>query len=177
MVTVSEAEKQLAAARAEAARQQRKDAQRKLQELRREGAELLAELEPLAAQIRSAQNERLRLNGQLVKARNQINAYSQPLDVSNFPSDADIRAHAAQLRQWQGRQKELLALHRAAVERESVRPRAVALEKRLEQLRFEVQNWTVIAEGGTFGEVEGGVYQNVGDFIGSGSQVGPPKHL
>lgn len=107
---VTQLELQLAGALATEARQKCEDAKAEVQRLRCEGAELLAEFRPLAVQVRDAQNERLKLHGLLVQARNQIATYSSPLNPLTFPSDDEIRAHAEQLETWKQRQKELVEI-------------------------------------------------------------------
>ena len=166
-VTVIEAENVLAKAKAAAQKQRCEDAKQRIQELRREGAELRKQYKPLAQQVLQAQQDRLRLHAELVRARNQIVFYSTLLDPLDFPSDKQIAEHAAQLETWRKRQQELLALSKNASERESIRPQAVALAKRMDQIRFEIANWSVVVEGRKPGEAAGGVYQNVEDFIGS----------
>jgi chromosome segregation ATPase len=154
---VQEAEAVLAAATRQAAQERRQNAKQKIQELRREGAKLRAEFEPLAAQIREAQNTRLRIHGELVRARNQIAFYSTPLDPLDFPSDKEIAEHARQLEAWRARQAELLVQSADARDREGVRPQAVALAKRMDQIRFEIANWTAVASGIKPGQVEGSI--------------------
>jgi hypothetical protein len=111
----------------------------------------------LAAQVKQAQADRLRLHGELVRARNQIAAYATPLDPLDFPSDADIQEHSEQLRLWQQKQAELLDQHREVVEREAARIPAIALARRMENVRLEIQNWTAVAEGRRPGQVEGSI--------------------
>jgi hypothetical protein len=147
------AEQQLAAAKAEAARKTREYAKHKIEDLRREGASLRKRLEPMALQIKNAQNDRLRLNTALLHAREQIDAYSEPLDPLTLPTDEEIAEHDNQLELWKREQKKLLAQNAAAVERESIRPQAVTMQKRLETIRFEIQNLTAIAEGRTPGQM------------------------
>jgi chromosome segregation ATPase len=176
MTPVAELRQQLKAAEAEEQRHKATQAKEKIKSLTGEGASLMAQLEPLVKQINEAQKERLALNGHLINARNQIRAYEAPLDALTFPSEKDEHNRVEQLDLWKQRQRELLAKHEDCVRRESVRPQAVALQKRLEHIQFEVQNWTAVAEGRKIGEVEGGVYQGVEDFL-DGSQVGPPRNL
>jgi hypothetical protein len=166
-LTVAEAETTLAAARADAAKLEREQALAKIQELRRVGAELMQQLRPMVAQINQAQADRLRLHGELMNARNQIAIYSQPLDPLTFPTDADIAAHAEQLRLWRKHQKELLAQSEDACLRESIRLRAVALQTELNHLQQMIRNLIPIAEGRRVGDMEGGLYQGVEDFIGN----------
>jgi chromosome segregation ATPase len=166
-LSVAQAETQLAAAQAENAKQKRENAKREIQRLRAEGATLTKELRPLAAQVREAQAERLKLHGLLLQARNQINFYAAPLDPLTFPSDEDIAEHGKQLTLWRNRQKELLAAHEDCVRREGVRAEAVTLQKRLEHLQYSINNLSAVAEGRRPGQLEGGgVFQNVEDFIG-----------
>jgi hypothetical protein len=146
-----------ASARREAAKQQ-------IKELRREGAALLRQYRPLAAQIKTAQQQRLKLHGALVQARDQIAIYSVPLDPETFPSDADLAAHAEQLDLWKGRQKELLAQVEDARNREAARPQAMAIQNRLRHMQFEIRNLTSIAEGRRPGEIEGGLF-SVENFL------------
>jgi DNA-directed RNA polymerase len=164
---VTIAEQQLASARAEAERQTREDAKRKIEVLRREGASLRKQLEPMSKQIKDAQNARLWLNRALLHAREQIDAYSEPLDPLTLPTDEEIAEHNNQLDLWKREQKKLLAQHAAAVERESIRPQAIAMQKRLETLQLEIQNWMAVAEGRTPGQLpEGGVFRVGEDFLG-----------
>lgn len=166
-IGVIEAERQLAAARAEEAKQKREQAREEIKRLAAEGAKLKAELEPLVAQIKSAQAERLRLHGELVRARDAILRYSVPLDPLTFPSAADERERLRQLAAWKARQKELLALHEDAVRRESVRMHAIRLLNTLRQIQYQLENQASLAEGRRPGQVSGGVYIGVEDFIGS----------
>jgi len=163
---VAQAETALAAARAEAEKQKRDDAKREILSLSAEGAALKAELEPLAAQVTTAQNDRLRITGQLAQARNQINTYAAPLDPLTFPSEQDERERRRKLAAWQAKQRELLAQLEDARLRESVRPQAVALQRRLETLRFAIQNQSAIAEGRRPGQIEGGITTVGEDFLG-----------
>jgi hypothetical protein len=174
MTTATELRQQLARAVDEEARQKRAEAAKRIEALSAEGAALTAELEPLAAQINAAQNERLRLHGELLQARNQVNIYSAPLDPLTFPSEKDEHDRLEQLAAWKKRQQELLELHSDCVRKESVRPSAVALQRRLSQLTFEIQNLSAVAEGRRPGQIEGSVSMGVEDFLGS-SQVGPPR--
>jgi DNA-directed RNA polymerase len=161
------AEQQLAAAKADAAKETREDAKRKIEELRREGATLRKQLEPMALQIKDAQNARLRLHRALLHAREQIDLYAQPLDPLTLPTDEEMAEHDRQLGLWKLEQEALLAKHRAAVERESIRPQAVAMQKRLETLQLEIQNWAAVAGGRTPGQPpEGGVFRAGQDFLG-----------
>src|ERR1700686_4984953 len=175
MTPVAELRQQLKEAEVEEARHKATQAKEQIARLGAEGAKLQTELLALASQINAAQKERLALNGHLINARNQIRAYETPLDPLTFPSDADEHNRVEQLALWKQRQRELLAKHEDCVRRESVRPQAVALQKRLEQLQFEIQNLTTIAEGRKPGQIEGGVYQGMEDFLGA-SQVGPPRN-
>jgi chromosome segregation ATPase len=166
-VTVIEAEAVLAKATRQAAQERRENAKQKIQELRREGAEVRKQFRPLAAQVKQAQADRLRLHALLVQAREQIAVYARPLDPLDFPSDVDIQEHARQLEAWRARQAELLVQSADARDRESLRPHTVALAKRMDQIRFEISNWSAVASGLRPGEAVGGVYQGVEDFIGS----------
>jgi len=156
-VTVIEAENVLAKAKAAAQKQRCEDAKQRIQELRREGAELRKQYKPLAQQVLQAQQDRLRLHAELVRARNQIAVYSVPLDPLDFPSDADVAEHAQQLVLWQKKQAELLDKHRDAVEREAARIPAIALAQRMENVRLEIQNWSTVAEGIRPGQVKGSI--------------------
>lgn len=178
MTLITELQRQLKAAEAGDAKQKRENAAREIQRLTGEGAKLRIELEPLAKQIKTAQNKRLRFNGELVHAREQIAAYSTPLDLSDFPSDAEIRAHAEQLRLWQERQQELLAASKANEESIGfpVMRHAIGLQKRLNEIKFEIENLTAVAEGRRPGQIEGGINCVTEDFLGA-SQCGPPRHL
>ena len=167
MSAVAQAEQQLAAARAEEAKRKREDAKQQIKRLTAEGANLKAELKALAAQINSAQADRLRLHGQLVQARNQINIYAAALDPLTFPTEKDERERLQQLAARQARQKELLAQHEDAVRRESVRMHAIQVQNELRRIQYELENQTAIAEGRKPGEVSGGAYMGVEDFIGS----------
>ena len=176
-VSVTQAEAQLKVALASEAKQKRENAKAEIQRLSAEGATLQAELFALAAQIKQAQADRLQLHGALVNARTQLIAYSQPLDPLTFPSAKDERERVRQLAAWQQRQRELLAQHTAACERESVRGHAVQLKRKLEHLQYEIQNQTALAEGRKPGQLaEGGVFTGVEDFL-SGSQYGPPRRM
>jgi hypothetical protein len=174
----------LAVAVKQAEQARRDGATRKIEELRREGAELTASLKPMKAQVKEAQNERLKLSRQLAVARDQIEAYSTPLDpmtfpnVPNvgvtFPSDDEIAERAAQLELWRKEQKRLLAAHKAACERENLRHKAVVLQNRLDHITFELSNQLAIAEGRFPGQVaEGGVFRVGEDLIGTGPFVRP----
>jgi hypothetical protein len=174
MTAATELRRQLATAEADEARQKRAAAVERVKALAAEGAQLRAELEPLAEQIRTAQNARLRCHGELVRAREQISALSAPLDPLMFPSALDEHNRVEQLAAWRARQQELLTLHADCVRREGVRPQAVQLQRRLETLTFQIQNLSAVAEGRKIGEVEGGVSQGVEDFLGA-SQFGPPR--
>jgi hypothetical protein len=145
-IAVIEAERNLNAARAAAGTQRREDAKQNILRLRHEGAALLKRFRPLAAQVKQAQANRLRLHYELLRAKNNIATYSTPLDPLTFPSDENIAAHAAQLVAWQATQKELLAQHEDACRRESVRAHAVTIQDRLVHIQFEIQNLTAIAK-------------------------------
>ena len=166
-LSVIEAEAALTAARAAEAKQKRARAIQEIKRLTAEGVKLKAEVELLAAQIKGAQADRLRLHPELMQARNQIATYSAPLDPLTFPSAADERERLRQLSSWKARQKELLAQHEDAVLRESVRMQAIQLLNTLRRIQYEIQNQTAIAEGRKPGQVSGGVYMGVEDFIGS----------
>jgi len=90
-LAVAEAERALATARAEAQRQERLDARDRVIELAAEGARLTTELEPFRLQIKTALAERLRLHGELVRARNMIGLYGAELDPLSFPTENDER--------------------------------------------------------------------------------------
>jgi phage host-nuclease inhibitor protein Gam len=161
------AEQQLAAAKAAAAKETREDAKRKIEVLRREGASLRKQLEPMSKQIKDAQNARLRLHRALLHAREQIDMYGQPLDPLTLPTDEEIAEHDNQLGLWKREQKKLLAQHADVVERESIRPQAIAMQKRLQTLQLEIQNWIAVAEGRKPGQLpEGGVFRVGEDFLG-----------
>lgn len=163
---VTQLEQQLEAARKVEAEQRCENAKHEVQRLRHEGAALLAELRPLAAQVHEAQNERLKLHGLLVQARNQIAAYSTPLSPLEFPSDEAITAHAAQLEAWKQKQKELLAKHGKIRECEwSARIRGMPLQSQINRLEFMIKNLTAIAEGRRPGETTGGLFTTE-DFLG-----------
>ena len=168
MPTVKQAEQDLATARADEQKQKRDDATRELKRLTAEGAKLQTELQGLAAQINEAQHTRLRLHGLLVQARQQIEAYSEPLDPLTFPTDADEAYRIEQLGLWREKQRDLLSKHRAAVERESVRPYAISVKNRLERIQYEIVNLTTVARGGRPGDlVEKGINYVREDFIGN----------
>ncbi len=165
---VTEAQRQLDAAVAVEGMRRRETAKQEIKRLRHEGAALLKRFRPLAAQVKQAQADRLRLHYELVKARNNIAAYRTPLDPSTFPSDEDVAKQARALVGWQAQQQELLAQHEDACRRESVRVHAVAIQDRLLHMQFEIQNLTAIAEGRRPGEMpQGGLSMGVEDFIGN----------
>ena len=165
MTATTELRQQLQVAEADEALQKREAAVEQVKRLAAEGRALRAELEPLAETIRTAQNARLRCHGELARARDQINALSQPLDPLGFPSALDEHNRVEALAAWKDRQKELLEVHADCVRRETVRPRAVQLQRRLEKITFEIQNQTALAEGRKIGEVEGGISQGVENFL------------
>jgi chromosome segregation ATPase len=165
MTATTELRQQLQAAEAAEVRARAEQAKEQVRRLAAEGAALRAELEPLAAQIREAQNARLRCHGELARAREQIAALSQPLDPLGFPSEADEHQRQEALTAWRQRQQELLATHEDCIRRETVRPRAVQLQRRLETITFEIQNQTALAEGRKIGEVTGSVSQGVENFL------------
>jgi hypothetical protein len=166
-LSVPEAEQQLAAAQAVAAKERRENATREIQRLRREGVPMLKRLRALAAVIHEAQNTRLKLNGLLLQARAQIASFSIPLDPMEFPSDADIAEHARQLTLWQARQKELLAQSEECLRRESWRMEAIGLQDRVNRMYQEMKNLTAVAAGRLPGQLEsGGLAQGLEDFIG-----------
>lgn len=173
MTTVVQAEQQLAAARAAEAIQKRENAKQQIERLSAEGAALIKQLRPMAQQVREAQNERLKLHGLLVQAREQIEIYNTPLDPLTFPSAQDERERVRQLAAWRERQRELLAQHAAASEREAIRAQAVQIQRRLENITFEMNTLAVIAEGLKPGEFEGGLFRVGEDFIGHGPFVRP----
>jgi chromosome segregation ATPase len=176
MSAIAQAEQQLRAAHAEEAQRRRDGAKQEIVKSRQEGATLLRQLRPMARQIQEAQNERLRLGALLTHARDQIAAYSQPLDPLDFPTDEQIAEHAQQLEAWRSEQQQLLARHAAAKGRESIRPAAVALQSRLENLRFRIQNLSSIAEGRAPGQMpDGGLFRVGENFLGSGPFVRPPR--
>ena len=98
---VTEAQRQLDAAVAVEGMRRRETAKQEIKRLRHEGAALLKRFRPLAAQVKQAQADRLRLHYELVKARNNIAAYRTPLDPSTFPSDEDVAKQARALVGWQ----------------------------------------------------------------------------
>jgi chromosome segregation ATPase len=166
-VTVADARAQLTRAEALETKEKRENAKREIERLRRDGAALLKQLRPLAAQVTEAQRNRLRLHGELNNARQQIDFYSTPLDPLTFPSDEDIAAHAQQLTLWKQRQRELLKQAESVRQREAMRPQAVALQDRINRMQFEISNLTAISEGRRPGDVAGGgISQGVEDFIG-----------
>jgi hypothetical protein len=172
--TVEQARIALAAAVKQAEQARREDAKRYIEVLRREGAEITALLDPMKAQVKEAQNERLKLSRQLAVARDNVEAYSTPLDPMTFPSDAAIAEHVRQLDLWRQEQKQLLARHQAASERENVRHNAVKLQNRLTHITIEMNNQTAIAEGRFPGQVaEGGLFRVGEDLIGTGPFVRP----
>jgi chromosome segregation ATPase len=160
------AEQQLNAVRAVAETQRREGAKQEIRRLRHEGAALIRQFRPLAAQVKQAQADRLRLHYELLRAKNHIAAYRVPLDPLTFPSDENIAAHAAQLVAWQAEQKKLLAQYEDAVRRESARVHAVTIQDRLVHMQFEIQNLTAIAEGRRPGEMAKGGLSTCEDFIG-----------
>lgn len=155
---------QLATARAAESSAKCEAAKQRIKELRREGAALLMQYRPLAAQVKTAQQQRLKLNGELVQARDQIAIYSVPLDPETFPSDEDIAAHAEQLALWKARQRELLARNEDTRSREAVRPQAMAIQNRLQQMQYAIANLTAVAEGRRPGEIKGGLF-SVENFL------------
>jgi chromosome segregation ATPase len=166
MTTVVLAEQQLNAARVAEASAKREAAQREIKRLRSEGAALLKQFRPMVRQIRAAEQERLKLHGQLVNARAKIAFYSLPLDPATLLSDEEIAEHAAQLTAWKVKQQELLAQHADAVKRESIRAAAVAIKSRLEYLQYSLRNLSAVAEGRLPGELEeGGIFEGVEDFV------------
>jgi hypothetical protein len=165
MTAVSELKQKLEAAVAEEARQKRAYAARKVEALSAEGERLTAQLEPMAVNLNNDQNLQLRLHAELVQARDQINAHSAPLDPLSFPSRTAERNRLRNLAEWKERQRGLLLKHHDCVRRQSIRPQAMALQRRLEQLKYEIQNWSTIAEGGKIGEVTGGAFANVENFL------------
>lgn len=173
-MTTTELRQQLAIAEAADAAQKRAAAAAQVKQLTAEGARVTAELEPLIEQIRAAQNDRLRINGLLLQARNQISAFAAPLDPLTFPSENQEKERLRQLAAWKAQQLALLKKHEDCVRRENVRPQAVALQRRLQTLEFQIKNLSVLAEGGKIGEVTGAVSQGVENFL-EGSQVGPPR--
>jgi hypothetical protein len=162
---VTELKQKLATAEADEARQKREAAVEQVRRLAAEGRALRAELEPLAEQIRTAQNARLRCHGELARAREQIAVLNQPLDPLMFPSALDEHNRVEQLAAWKTRQQELLEVHADCVRRETVRPRAVQLQRRLETITFQIQNLSALAEGRKIGEVTGSVSQGVENFL------------
>jgi hypothetical protein len=181
--TVTELERQLKATEAETEKLKRKmkeakqlEIERTLEKLSREGAAVKAEFDPMAAGLNNDQNLQLRLHAELVRAKEQINVHSQPLDPLSFPSRTAERNRLRNLAEWKDRQRQLLLQHHDCVRRQSVRPRAIQLARRLDQIRFEIQNWTAILEGRRPGQIEGGTFQGVEDFLGN-SQVGPARNL
>lgn len=166
-VAVVQAEQQLNVARAEEQRAKREAAKQEIKKLRTEGAALLKQFRPMVRQIRDAEQERLKLHGLLVQARNRIDFYSVPLDAVEFPTEEEIAAHAGQLGAWKVKQQELLAQHADALGRESIRAEAVAIQNRLQYLRYALQNLGAIAEGHRPGDLpEGGAFKGVEDFLG-----------
>jgi hypothetical protein len=166
-IDLATARANLAAVEAAAEAQRREDAKQKVEQLRREGSALKKQLLPLAKQVREAQAERLRLQRELMSAYRQIQVYSAPADPLEFPSDEDIADRAEQLRLWQAEQKRLLAAVADASCRESARAEAVALEKRVEHIQYEISNWQAIAEGRRPGQLPpGGLASVPNDFIG-----------
>lgn len=164
---VIEAEIKLKAAVTAAQAQRCEDAKVEIKRLRREGAELRKQLRPMVRQIKDAETERLKLHSQLVQARDMIGFYNTPLNPLDFPTDEEVAEHTAHASSWKQRQQELLVLHRAAVERESVRVQAIALQKRLQEIYFEIRNWAAVAEGRRPGEVgEGGAFTVGEDLLG-----------
>jgi hypothetical protein len=167
-IAVIAAEQQLNAARAVAETQRREEAKQEILRLRHEGAALLKRFRPMAAQVKQAQADRLRLHYELLRAKNNIAAYRAPLDPLTFPSDEEVAEHARLLVAWQATQQKLLAQHEDACRRESVRVHAVAIQDRLIHMQFEIQNLTAIAEGRRPGEMaKGGLSMGVEDFFGN----------
>ena len=166
-LTVQEAQANLAAAEAVAAKRKRDSALAEIQRLSAEGVELQAEFERIAPIVRDAQNERLALNGQLIRARQMIEVYSEPLDPATFPSAAALAEHARQLELWQAEQRELLRRHEAAVMREGGRMRCIEIQNALVRLQSEIGNQQNIARGLRPGEVrDSGLHFVTEDFIG-----------
>ena len=71
---------QLNAALAAEATAKREAAKEQIKQLRREGAALLRQYRPLAAQVKASQQQRLKLNGLLLQAKERIAFYSAALD-------------------------------------------------------------------------------------------------
>jgi len=166
-ITVAEAERQLAAARAEAAKLERENALQELAVQGQEGAALVEELTPLATKINTLQNKRLELYGLLLQARNQIAVFSQPLDPLTFPSTKQIAKHDEQLRSWKQRQKELQRESMKVSEEEwSARQRALLLVAKLTHLKFVTSNLSAIASGLRPGQIEGGLFLVGEDLLG-----------
>ena len=167
-VTVSQAEQQLATVRAEAQKLERENAKQKIQELSREGAALVKKLYPLTAEVKDLQDARLTLSAKLVRARDQIASFSQPLHPLTFPSSEDIVTHERQLAWWRGEQKRLVAKHLEVYASEvDARRRAMAMNNRLIQITFEIQNLTAVAEGRMPGQpAEGGLFRVSENFLG-----------
>ena len=164
--TVIRAQNKLRVALSEEAQQRRENAREEIKRLSAEGAALRAELEPMAAQVRRAQNDRLRLHGELVHARAEIARYAAPLDPHEFPTAKDEAVRAKQLRWWRAEQKRLLAAHEDARQRESVRIEAIRLQNRVNQIHSQLNNLTVVAEGRELGRAEGGIFTTGEDFLG-----------
>jgi chromosome segregation ATPase len=170
-----EAQQQLRTAIAEEQRAKSQAALEQIKILTAQGAALRAELEPLVAQIKQAQDERLRLHAELMRARTQVNHYSAPLDPLTFPSAEDEAERLRQLDLWQAEQARLLAAHRAAMEREAVRPRAIRLANQLNALQYSISNLSAVAEGRTPGSIEGGLF-TVEDFLSSAQPLVRPQN-
>ncbi len=111
---VISAEQQLQQAKAEEERVRRADAAVKLKEVMAQGRAAQKKFQKLHGVINEANQQVTTLHNALVEARDQIAFYSTPLDVTEFPSNAEIAEHTSQLGCWQVRQKKLLAQHSAA---------------------------------------------------------------
>jgi hypothetical protein len=175
-MTSTELRQQLKEAEAEEANEKRRAADERVKALSQLRARLIDELEPEARQVHTAQNERLKLDGELPRVRDMIATLSQPPDPLSYSSRASERNRLRQLTELKALQKELLLKRADCVRKESVRAHAIQLQSRIQTIEYQIKNLSVIAAGGKIGEVTGGVSQGLENFL-EGSQIGPARNL
>ncbi|HVR21819.1 MAG TPA: hypothetical protein VMU26_00705 [Candidatus Polarisedimenticolia bacterium] len=158
-MSVPDARAALAVATSAAERTQRESALAELKLVRQQGADMQKEFNTVAAQVKQAEKERLVLHQQIVKARQNIEMYSRPLDPLTFPSDEEIADNARQLTLWHAHRDDLKRKYADAAQRESARLRAVQLQNALVRLRATASNLEAIASGRRPGEIAGGLFR------------------
>jgi hypothetical protein len=166
-ITVIEAETALASAKAEAERQRREDARRLVRQLRDEEEALRAELGPVKKEFNDMQNARLRRFPLLLGVRNRI-VYLENLLDKKTGSRKQTAEWVSELEGLRLKQKGLRAEADDDREREErAAARLPKMELALRDVGYKILTWEAVSEGRLPGEITGGVYQGVEDFIGS----------